>query len=772
MEESSTRAPVTLTRGLFTAVIKSAASNNIRSLEAEIRRKVMGDRERARELEDKVIKQANRIIDLENENLGLKEEMGMMMKEVQSHKEKISKNAGPERCSESQMRIFKDENENLKRDMEDLRQKCESETIEKDDKINQLQIRLKDIELNKSRGSIIERDKHLTRIQELVDENKELSKSLIEKKTIYYSMSDEISALRETVQELEASKHSVGNIMHELANEKEKNKQMEKDISYQMKVVEKEVKRKLKFKRQLEEEVLNSQKAENETKRLQHVLQSKSSELDEVQKASEELNKKHDNLNKRLGCGTCSILQTTILIKEKDVNSLKESNKKLQDDLQNSEAMFHETLGEQQKEFQNIKEQLTSSKDQIQSLQQCQNMRQAQVQTLRSENVELESKVKDLTDDVENKEKMLLDADEEAEAFKLREAESVTLISVLEEKLQKLSESKEEQSKGFQKVSDELKVTMEENVVLAERLRIVKTDKKEEIESLMNMNEELKEVNENLENKIFELNTQLDGMANKPLAYQEEEENIEEEESLSIGWDGLTPESDNPATDHSSFDNLIDNLQKEISTSELSSSVLAEEEEVTEDNRPADSSTPQSYSPQMEDGPNPDDIINKYAGKILLDEMEDMRQWMKQKADGSVTDFRQTKGSEEEERTNSIQKETFTATDAEEQFKEKKQRKELKLDNIERDSPAEKSEERNNETVWHQSKDISKEDEIRSLVRPARDLVPHVSNKQWASIEKKVIEKYIKSNINIKASHFTALIKPFILKYAEKCKSK
>ena len=48
------------------------------------------------------------------------------------------------------MRIFKNENENLKRDMENLRQKCESETIEKDDKINQLQIRLKDIELNRS----------------------------------------------------------------------------------------------------------------------------------------------------------------------------------------------------------------------------------------------------------------------------------------------------------------------------------------------------------------------------------------------------------------------------------------------------------------------------------------------------------------------------------------------------------------------------------------------------------------------------------------------
>merc|ERR1719500_1764730 len=82
----------------------------------------------------------------------------MMMKEVQSHKELKINAGGPERCPESQMRIFKNENENLKRDMENLRQKCESETIEKDDKINQLQIRLKDIELNKSRGSIIERD--------------------------------------------------------------------------------------------------------------------------------------------------------------------------------------------------------------------------------------------------------------------------------------------------------------------------------------------------------------------------------------------------------------------------------------------------------------------------------------------------------------------------------------------------------------------------------------------------------------------------------------
>ena len=191
MEESSTRTPVTLDKGLFKAMIRSAASTSIRSLEAELRRKVVGGSVRIRELEDKVMKQAARIIDLENENLALKEEMGMMMKEVQSHKEKLSTNVGgPERCPESQMRILKVENENLKRDSENLRQKCESETIEKDDKINQLQVRLKDIELNKSRGSIIERDKHLTRIQELVDENAELSKSLIEKETMNNSIPD------------------------------------------------------------------------------------------------------------------------------------------------------------------------------------------------------------------------------------------------------------------------------------------------------------------------------------------------------------------------------------------------------------------------------------------------------------------------------------------------------------------------------------------------------------------------------------------------------
>ena len=115
VEESGPRTPVTLDRGLFTAVIKTAASNSIRSLEAELRRKVVGGSVRIRELEDKVMKQAARIIDLENENLGLKEEMGMMMKEVQSHKEKLSINVGgPERCPESQMRILKVENENLK----------------------------------------------------------------------------------------------------------------------------------------------------------------------------------------------------------------------------------------------------------------------------------------------------------------------------------------------------------------------------------------------------------------------------------------------------------------------------------------------------------------------------------------------------------------------------------------------------------------------------------------------------------------------------------
>ena len=83
MGASGTMAPVTFTMGLFTAVIKSAAGDTIRNLEDEIRRRVAGDSVRVRELEDKVIKQANRIIDLENENLGLKEEISMMMKEMQ-----------------------------------------------------------------------------------------------------------------------------------------------------------------------------------------------------------------------------------------------------------------------------------------------------------------------------------------------------------------------------------------------------------------------------------------------------------------------------------------------------------------------------------------------------------------------------------------------------------------------------------------------------------------------------------------------------------------
>jgi len=397
------------------------------------------------------------------------------------------------------------------------------------------------------------------------------------------------------------------------------------------------------------------------------------------------------------------------------------------------------------------------------------------------ENVELESKVKDLTEDVESKEKMLLDADEEAEAFKLREAESVKLISALEKNCQELSESKEEQSKGFKKVSDELKVTMEENVGLAKRLRIVEEGIEEQesakIENLMNINKELKEVNENLENKIRDLNSQLDDMASKSSAYQEEEEHIEEEktESLSLGWDGSPPESDNPASDHSSFDNLLDNLQKEISTSDLSSSVAAEEEEVKEKKRPADPSPSQSFSPifkkkkkveEEEVCPNPDAIIDKYPGKILLDKMEDMRQWMKQKADDRVTDCTQFKGSKEKEKTNPSQMVTSAASASEEHLKEKKPEKELEPKN-KRVSP-----EKKDGTSSEQVKDISKEDEIRNLVRPARDLVPHVSDKQWASIERKVIEKYLKSNINIKASHFTSLIKPFILKYAEKCKSK
>ena len=239
---------------------------------------------------------------------------------------------------------------------------------------------------------------------------------------------------------METSKHSAENLIVleteklEAANEEKEKlelmiKQMKKELIQQKETVQNELKRKLQFKSQwdsLKKELLNSQK---------------------------------DSI-------------------EKDVHALKEISKKLQDDLQNSEAMYYETMGEQ--ELHKFKEKFTSNEDQIQSLQQVENIRQAQVQTLRSDNVELESKVKDLTEDVESKEKMLLDADEEAEAFKLREAESVKLISALEEKYQEMSESREEQRKGFKKVSDELKLTTEENVGLAERLRIFKIEQDEE----------------------------------------------------------------------------------------------------------------------------------------------------------------------------------------------------------------------------------------------------------------------------------------------------
>ena len=293
---------------------------------------------------------------------------------------------------------------------------------------------------------------------------------------------------------------------------------------------------------------------------------------------------------------------------------------------------------------------------------------------------------------------------------------------------------------GFKKVSDDLKLTVEENVGLAEKLRTVTSQQEEEsakIENLLYINKELNEVNQTLENKICKLDMKIAELQEMSIVSQEDEDSddMEEEEeagNLSLGWDGLPPDYD----DHSSIGHIIDNLQREISTSEVSSSVSAEDEEIREDPRDSEPSISQndSYTPiEDEDVPNPNAIINNYAGKILLDKMEDWRQSMKEKTDSET------------------QKGTFTSLEALENFNEKIQKK------MKKDDP-----------VLEQPKDISKEEEIRNLVRSARELVPHLSNRQWNAIEQKVIEKYLKSNIVIKASHFAEFIKPVILKYAEK----
>ena len=167
---------------------------------------------------------------------------------------------------------------------------------------------------------------------------------------------------------------------------------------------------------------------------------------------------------------------------------------------------------------------------------------------------------------------------------------------LLKKNVKNCLESKEEQSKGFKKVSVELKLATEENVSLAEKLRNI-TNQQEEIESLMNINEELKEVNETLENKICKLNIKLDRLQEKsivPQKYDEDDnEDVEgmEAENLSLGLEGSPP----PADDHSSIDHIIDNLQREISNSSGSSSVSVEEEEIHEEPRDAESSSTQRY---------------------------------------------------------------------------------------------------------------------------------------------------------------------------------
>ena len=171
---------------------------------------------------------------------------------------------------------------------------------------------------------------------------------------------------------------------------------------------------------------------------------------------------------------------------------------------------------------------------------------------------------------------------------------------LLKKNVKNCLESKEEQSKGFKKVSVELKLATEENVSLAEKLRNITNQQEEDsakIENLMNINEELKEVNETLENKICKLNIKLDHLQEKsivPQKYDEDDnEDVEgmEAENLSLGLEGSPP----PADDHSSIDHIIDNLQREISNSSGSSSVSVEEEEIHEEPRDAESSSTQRY---------------------------------------------------------------------------------------------------------------------------------------------------------------------------------
>ena len=787
--EPCERGPVVLTRNLFTTIIQRTTRNIIGDLEEEIRSKMTVDSVRVREMEDEVYQKTARILELGKENSSLKEEIGLMMKEVADHKEKLS-NSSSERCPESQLRIVA-ENENLKREIENMKQKFENETIEKDGKINQLQTNLKDMEMN-SQDGLINRKKHRARIKVLKQENAKLSRSLDEKETV----------LRNTIQELETSKYSIENISQELTSEKEmrrnlslgakakneesfkiqdelkshldaangekKNledivKQMEQDLTQEKKIVEKEIQQKRKADKQLE--------------LLQNTLQMKCSDFESVQKASDEIREKHDVLNKKV-----IRLQEALSAKEKYAIGLKETNKKLQDDLQSSEAMFHETLEMQAKELQDVKKQFKTSEDQIAPLRQCQGdlcMRQAQVQSLTEKILELDSQCKDLKEDIESKEKMLQTADEEAEAFKQREVDAAKLISSLEAKSQEMCERLEEQSKGFKKVSDE-------NMDLAKRLRSVISDQKEEseqIESLMNINKELKEVNESLENEITDLKTNLNYKELESMNTHEENEEEEEEEgevavNLSLEWDGSPPDSKISANEEGSIDRYIDILKSltEIGENE----VVNVEAEIPE---PASPSSPRHCL--IEGKSQPDALIDKYSGKILLEQMEDCMEWMKKKTEidsekiqlldvmkskeGTYSEMKKIAeeiidGNEIKKCSNVNQKENHIVS-AEKEHSLKKKRSKLAIENINLPQEGEKN-------ANSEPKKISKEDKIRNFLRPFRDFVPSLSNKEWAFIERKIIKKYFKSKVNIKESYLTELIKPVIINFAELRKNK
>ena len=291
-------------------LIRNRLGNHIESLTSsitnneKIRNNIQG---KILELEEKISSKSNIILDLKNANLDLNENVKVLKKKNLALQLEIEL---------SKSGKAQQGNEDVRRELETVKLNYETEKIEKDglkNQVDKLQMKLKETERTKSKESIIERDKHKTRIQELEEEKSDLEKNLVtseeglvEKDTLLNSLKDEVDGLKTAVQK---SKSKETELNLKLAKAMEANQKIAKAGRQQ--------------KKQHQEAIAINIMEVNEMK----------SNLQKI----EQDNKK------------------TIEIHMTEINDLKKGNMKLKDDLKTFESMYEEEMHEKEMKIEDFK---------------------------------------------------------------------------------------------------------------------------------------------------------------------------------------------------------------------------------------------------------------------------------------------------------------------------------------------------------------------------------------------------------------------------------